>query len=144
AGRVPSCVVRALRAMSCMATSLLRACECRNTESQTADEGAAEGAVHRPLSAFLTEITVRVSYALSRGVYLASIRTIYRLLAERGESKERRNQRPPHTYVKPSLSQQHRTRCGRGTLPSSPRCKRGSSCMLTWSSTCLVASSLVG
>ena len=41
---------------------------------------------------------------LSRGVYLASIRTFYRVLAELGESKERRNQRLPHTYVKPSLT----------------------------------------
>jgi len=41
---------------------------------------------------------------LSRGVYLASIRTIYRVLAELGESKERRNQRLPHPYVKPSLT----------------------------------------
>jgi putative transposase len=41
---------------------------------------------------------------LSRGIYLASIRTIYRVLAELGESKERRNQRLPHPYVKPSLS----------------------------------------
>jgi len=41
---------------------------------------------------------------LSRGIYLGSIRTIYRVLAELGESKERRNQRLPHTYVKPSLS----------------------------------------
>jgi len=41
---------------------------------------------------------------LSRGVYLASIRTIYRVLAVLGESKERRNQRLPHPYVKPSLT----------------------------------------
>jgi putative transposase len=41
---------------------------------------------------------------LSRGVYLASIRTIYRVLAELGESKERRNQRLPRPYVKPSLT----------------------------------------
>lgn len=41
---------------------------------------------------------------LSRGVYLASIRTFYRVLAELGESKERRNQRLPHPYVKPSLT----------------------------------------
>jgi len=41
---------------------------------------------------------------LSRGVYLASIRTIYRILGALGESKERRNQRLPHTYVKPSLT----------------------------------------
>jgi putative transposase len=41
---------------------------------------------------------------LSRGIYLASIRTIYRVLAELGESKERRNQRLPHAHVKPSLT----------------------------------------
>jgi transposase InsO family protein len=41
---------------------------------------------------------------LSRGVYLASMRTIYRVLTELGESKERRNQRHPHQYVKPSLT----------------------------------------
>jgi hypothetical protein len=41
---------------------------------------------------------------LSRGVYLASIRTFYRVLTELGESKERRNQRLPHPHVKPSLT----------------------------------------
>lgn len=41
---------------------------------------------------------------LSQGVYLASIRTIYRVLAELGETKERRNQRLPHQHVKPSLT----------------------------------------
>ncbi len=41
---------------------------------------------------------------LSRGVYLASIRTLYRILAELGESKERRNQRLRRPYVKPSLT----------------------------------------
>ena len=41
---------------------------------------------------------------LGRGIYLASIRTIYRVLAELGETKERRNQRLPHTYAKPSLT----------------------------------------
>ncbi len=41
---------------------------------------------------------------LSRGIYLASIRTIYRVLAELGESNERRNQRLPHPHVKPSLT----------------------------------------
>jgi putative transposase len=40
---------------------------------------------------------------LSQGIYLASIRTIYRVLAELGETKERRNQRLPHTYAKPTL-----------------------------------------
>lgn len=40
---------------------------------------------------------------LSQGIYLASIRTIYRILAERGETRERRNQHLPHSYAKPSL-----------------------------------------
>lgn len=40
---------------------------------------------------------------LSQGIYLASIRTIYRVLAALGETKERRNQRLPHTYAKPTL-----------------------------------------
>jgi len=41
---------------------------------------------------------------LSEGVYLASIRTMYRLLAERGESAERRAQRAPAQHTKPSLT----------------------------------------
>lgn len=41
---------------------------------------------------------------LSQGVYMASIRTMYRLLAERGESRERRQQRAPARHVKPTLT----------------------------------------
>jgi putative transposase len=41
---------------------------------------------------------------LSRGVYLASIRTIYRILAAVGESGERRAQRTPVNHVKPTLT----------------------------------------
>ena len=41
---------------------------------------------------------------LGRGIYLASIRTMYRLLAEAGETRERRNQRPAQTHAKPSLT----------------------------------------
>lgn len=41
---------------------------------------------------------------LSRGVYLASIRTMYRLLAERGEVQERRAQRLKRTYAVPRLT----------------------------------------
>lgn len=41
---------------------------------------------------------------LGRGVYLASIRTMYRVLAEAGETAERRNQRAPQAYAKPSLT----------------------------------------
>lgn len=40
---------------------------------------------------------------LSRGTYLASIRTMYRLLAAGGESGERRAQRAPTKHVKPTL-----------------------------------------
>ena len=41
---------------------------------------------------------------LSRGIYLGSIRTIYRVLADLGESNQRRTQRLPHPYLKPSLT----------------------------------------
>lgn len=41
---------------------------------------------------------------LGRGVHLASIRTMYRVLAEAGESKERRNQRTPHTHAMPTVT----------------------------------------
>lgn len=41
---------------------------------------------------------------LGRGIYLASIRTIYRVLADEGETKERRNQRAPYQHAKPSLT----------------------------------------
>jgi putative transposase len=40
---------------------------------------------------------------LSRGVYLASIRTMYRVLAASGESGERRAQRGPMKHAKPTL-----------------------------------------
>ena len=41
---------------------------------------------------------------LSRGVYLASIRTMYRVLAASGESGERRAQRGPMKHAKPNLT----------------------------------------
>ena len=41
---------------------------------------------------------------LSRGVYLASIRTFYRVLAALGESDERRAQRAPIHHAKPTLT----------------------------------------
>ena len=41
---------------------------------------------------------------LGRGIYLASIRAMYRVLATVGETSERRNQRAPHAYTKPSLT----------------------------------------
>ncbi len=41
---------------------------------------------------------------LGRDVYLGSIRTMYRVLAAAGETSERRNQRAPQAYAKPSLT----------------------------------------
>jgi len=41
---------------------------------------------------------------LEQGEYLASIRTMYRLLAERGESTERRSQRAPRHFPVPTLT----------------------------------------
>ncbi len=41
---------------------------------------------------------------LGRGKYLASIRTMYRVLAAAGETKERRNQRAPQHHAMPSLT----------------------------------------
>lgn len=41
---------------------------------------------------------------LSQGVYMASIRTMYRVLAALGESRERRAQRAPMKHVKPTLT----------------------------------------
>lgn len=41
---------------------------------------------------------------LGRGTYHASIRTMYRVLAQEGEVIERRNQRLPHVHAKPSLT----------------------------------------
>ena len=47
----------------------------------------------------------RTVYArlLDEGVYLASVRTMYRLLAGQGQSRERRNQRVHPAYAKPEL-----------------------------------------
>jgi putative transposase len=41
---------------------------------------------------------------LGRGKYLGSIRTMYRVLAEAGETNERRNQRAPQQHAMPSLT----------------------------------------
>lgn len=41
---------------------------------------------------------------LTRGVYLASIRTMYRVLAEAGETRERRLQRTPQAHAMPTVT----------------------------------------
>jgi putative transposase len=59
--------------------------------------------LHRP--EFADQPPTEVYAALlGRGVYLASIRTMYRILAAAGETSERRNQRAPQTYAQPSLT----------------------------------------
>lgn len=57
-------------------------------------------------SAEFADQSVMEVYAtlLGRGIYLASIRTMYRVLAARGETQERRNQRLPQVHAKPSLT----------------------------------------
>ena len=59
--------------------------------------------LHRP--EFVDQPPTEVYAALlGRGIYLASIRTMYRVLAAVGETSERRNQRPAQSYAKPSLT----------------------------------------
>ena len=55
-----------------------------------------------------------VGYASGRGTYLCSIRTMYRILEEHGEVRERRNQRRHPNYTKRSCWPKRRTRFGRG------------------------------
>src|SRR6185295_2981964 len=52
---------------------------------------------------------------LGRGIYLASIRTMYRVLAAAGETQERRALRAPQKHTKPSLTATAPNRSGRGT-----------------------------
>jgi putative transposase len=51
------------------------------------------------------DLPPRAVYArlLDSGIYLASWRTMYRILAEHGEVRERRAVRPPRSYVRPQL-----------------------------------------
>jgi len=60
-------------------------------------------ALHRPEFADQPPTEVYATL-LSRGTYLASIRTMYRVLAEAGETQDRRNQRVPHQHAMPSLT----------------------------------------
>ena len=55
---------------------------------------------------------------LDEGTYLASERTMYRLLAANGQVRERRDQLTHPPYARPELSPSAPTRCGRGTSPS--------------------------
>jgi putative transposase len=64
---------------------------------------------------------------LGRGKYIGSVRTMYRVLAEAGETKERRNQRAPQQHAMPSLTATAPNQSGRGTSPSSRPSTRASS-----------------
>ena len=55
---------------------------------------------------------------LDEGVYLCSIRTMYRILAANQEVRERRDQLRHPVYKKPELLAQAPTRSGPGTSPS--------------------------
>jgi putative transposase len=62
---------------------------------------------------------------LDEGTYLASERTMYRLLAARGEVRERRDQLTHPPYAGRSYSPAPRTRFGRGTSRSCSARRRG-------------------
>jgi putative transposase len=55
---------------------------------------------------------------LDEGTYLCSERTMYRLLAEEGELRERRNQLTHPAYSRPELLATRPNRCGPGTSRS--------------------------
>jgi putative transposase len=55
---------------------------------------------------------------LDEGVYLCSIRTMYRILSAQGEVSERRRQRRHPVYQKPELLAKAPTRSGHGISPS--------------------------
>lgn len=68
-----------------------------------AERAEVMGALHSPEFADQPPAEVYATL-LSRGIYLASIRTMYRLLAALGETKERRNQRQAQAHAVPSLT----------------------------------------
>jgi putative transposase len=102
----------------CTALGVSRATLYRQTQPAGLPSGAARPLSPRRLSevectAILTALhsdefadqppTEVYGKLLSRGVYLASIRTIYRILAASGENLERRAQRSPMVHAKPTL-----------------------------------------
>jgi transposase InsO family protein len=104
---------------ACHALGVSRATVYRNTRSSSAAPSYSRAASPRRLSDEERGAVMDVLHSsefvdqpphevyatlLSRGVYLASVRTMYRLLAERGETQERRNQRRAFVHPKPSLT----------------------------------------
>ena len=103
---------------ACAALGLSRSTLYRNTRPQTPRKAGQRKPSPRRLSdkerqrildtvhsaEFLDQSVPEIySTLLTKGTYLASMRTIYRTLAEHGETKERRAQRSPKKHVKPSL-----------------------------------------
>ncbi len=105
-------------AQACAALGLSRATLYRHTQPVKPASVAVRGPSPRRLSDLERQALLDVLHSeefvdqpppevyatlLSRGVYHASIRTMYRVLAASGESGERRAQRGPMTHAKPTL-----------------------------------------
>lgn len=69
-----------------------------------------------------TEIYARL---LSRGEYIGSVRTMYRLLAEAGETRERRRGHVAHAHDKPSLVATRPNQVWTWDITKVPGCERG-------------------
>ena len=104
-------------AQACTALGLSRATLYRHTEPAQPASVAVRAPSPRRLSDAERQTVLDVMHSeefvdqpppevyarlLSRGVYLASIRTLYRVLAAFGESGERRAQRGPMKHAKPT------------------------------------------
>ena len=76
---------------------------------------------------------------LDEGTYLCSVSTMYRILSENGEVRERRNQLRHPAYSKPELLATGLTRSGPGILPSARDLPKGciSTSMLSWISSAI-------
>jgi putative transposase len=109
----PVSVVRA-----CAALGISRATLYRRTEPPAPPQPRTPRAVPRKLDEAERRAIVEVLHSpefvdqpphevyaalLSRGVYLASVRTMYRILAALGETKERRAQRDRERHPKPTV-----------------------------------------
>ena len=101
-GRATLYRVRARRRVSPLPRPVVVAKKPHPRRLSEAERAAVLATMH---SAEFVDQPPREVYAelLGRGVYLASIRTIYRILKEAGETTERRNQRAPAKHVKPSV-----------------------------------------
>lgn len=105
-------------AAACVALGVSRATLYRQTRPPRLSAGAPRPPSPRRLSDQERKSAIQIMHSdefvdqpppeifatlLSRGIYIASIRTLYRLLAELGEGAERRAQRSPATHARPTL-----------------------------------------